>query len=234
MSSILKWNYSQPDYLEITKPIDVKGEEELLEVIAEKLKNAIEQEESLPYVTANQVGYAYQVYAIRMSDGIEVYANPLMAKDGQICWSREVEYGLDNNYYLPRWSKINVVAYLVDKKLVCERQYENEAAGILQHIMNNLNGISIKDSGLEITPEFDAAPKEEQEEVLKAYLEELNKLLGILEEDIKNDSEVSEQYEAIKFVKARAANEIEAERPVKQNRKMRRWLDKVFKRKKKA
>ena len=59
------------------------------------------------------------------------------------------------------------------------------------------------------------------------YDRELDKL----EEDISSDSELSQKYEAFKFVKARASNEIEAERPIKTNRKMRRWFKKLFKKK---
>ena len=227
--AILEWNYAQPNYLEITHQINVAEEKEKLEVITERLKNALEEHKELPYVTANQVGYNYQVYALRMPNGYEVYANPLMAKDGEIGWSREVEFGLENNYYIPRWSKINVVAFSVDKSLVCQREYTGEAAGILQHVMNNLNGISIEGFGLEILPEFDAAPVEEQEEVLRAYLSELNTLFEKLDEEVRNDSEVGQQYEAVKFTKAVAANEIKVEYE-KPNRKTRRFFQKMMNR----
>ena len=231
MAKILEWEITQPGYLAKTKQIDVKKNEEELEVIVERLKNALGQHPELPYVTANQVGYGYSVYALRMEDEIEVFANPLMARDGEVRLDREAEFGLDHQYFVPRWNKISVISFNCLKKLVCEREYENEAAGILQHLLNNLDGISLKDTGLEILPEFDAAPKEEQEEVLGAYLKELNKLLSQLEEDIKNDSETSQMYDAYKFVKARAAKDIEAERQVKPNRKIRRFLDKLFKKK---
>lgn len=142
------------------------------------------------------------------------------------------EFGLKNNYYIPRWPKISVIAYSFDKKLVCTRDYENEAAAIMQHIMNNLDGISLQDIGLEITPEFATASEEDQKEVVMAYIKELEHLLNVLEEDIKQDSEANAKYEAFKFVKARASKEIDVmEKPVKQNRKMRRWLNKLFKKK---
>jgi len=233
MATILAWNYSQPDYLEITHPIDVKCDEETVEIIAEKLKNALEQEKDYPYVTANQVGYDKQMYALRVGDDIEVWANPLMARENEdMILVADKEYGLENPYYVPRYPKLNVVAYSVDKKLVCTREYENEAAVVLQHVMNNLNGLSLRDFGLEVTDEFRSAPKEEQDEVVKYYIEQLEAMYNRLEEDIAGDSELSKQYEAFKFVKARAAGKIESERPVKQNRKMRRWLNKLFKRKK--
>ena len=235
MANILKWNHSQPGWLTITHPIDVKKDEEKLEVIADRLRNAMEQEPEVPYATANQVGYDYQVYALRTGDGIEVWANPIMARStDNMVLVEDKEYGLENTYYLPRWPKINVIAFSYDKKLVCGREYENEGAVVLQHVMNNLNGLSLADTGLEITDEFRNAPKEEQVEVVQAYIQELENLLNKLEEDIAADSEMSQKYEAFKFVKAKAAEEIESTPEIKPNRKARRLLDRLFKRKKKA
>ena len=232
MNNILEWEILQPNWLTITTPIDVKHNEDDVEVITERLKLALEQNKDLPYVTANQVGYGYQMYAIRTQNNVEVWANPLMARqDDNMILVRDKEYGLENTYYCPRWTKLSVIAYSIDKGLVCNREYENEAAVILQHIMNNLNGISLKDIGLEVTQEFLDAPEDERKEVINEYVNELQKLLNTLESDIHNDSEMNQKYEAFKFVKARASNEIEAERPVKTNRKMRRWFKKLFKKK---
>ena len=232
MAKILDWEFTQDGYLNKAKRIDVKEDEETLNIIAERLHIALSQHKELPYVTANQVGYDYSAYALRIGDRIEVYANPIMAVDGGMALSKEHEFGLDSDYYVLRWVKLSVIAYSYEKKLVCERQYDDEAACILQHVLNNLDGISIRDIGLEITPEFEAATPEDQREVLNAYIEELLNLLGKLEEDIAQDSEASKQYEAYKFVKAKAAKEIESERPVLKNRKMRRFLDRIFKKKK--
>lgn len=232
MASILKWNFVQPDYLTITRPINVKDDYETVEIIADKLRLALKQEKEYPYVTANQIGYDYQMYALRLGDVIEVWANPLMARqDDNMILVRDKEYGLENTYYCPRWTKLSVVAYSVDKELVCNRDYENEAAVILQHVMNNLNGISLKDIGLEVTSEFESATEEEKQEIVGMYVNELQNLLNTLEEDIAGDSENRSKYEAFKFVKARASQEIEAERQVKPNRKMRRWFKKLFKKK---
>lgn len=232
MASIMKWAYCQPDYLEITGQIDVKEQTETLETIADKLRNALEQEKDLPYVTANQVGFNFQVYALRTDNGIEVWANPLMAREDQkMILVYDKEYGLENTYLTPRWPTLNVIAYSVDKKLVCERSYSNEAAVILQHVMNNLNGISLKDIGLEITDEFKSATVEEQQEVVEYYLKNLEALLNTLESDISGDSELNDKYQAFKFVKAKARGDISTEK--RPNRKTRRWLDKLFRRKKK-
>lgn len=233
MAKVLEWNITQDDYLKRAHQIDVKENEETLEIIADKLKLALDQHKELPYATANQVGYDYSVYAIRVGDHYEVWANPLMSRsDDNMILVTDKEFGLKNNYYIPRWPKISVIAYSFDKKLVCTRDYENEAAAIMQHVMNNLDGISLQDIGLEITPEFATASEEDQREVVMAYIKELENLLNVLEKDIKQDSEANAKYEAFKFVKARAAKEIDVvEKPVKQNRKMRRWLNKLFKKK---
>ena len=232
MASILEWSHSQPGYLEIASQIDVKKQEETLELIADRLKNALEQEKDFIYATANQVGYPYQVYALRTNAGIEVWANPLMARDdSKMILVYDKEFGLKNNFLTPRWPKIDVVAYSVDKKLVCQREYTNEAAVVMQHIMNNLNGISIKDIGLEMTPEFLTASEEDRKEVVDYYLGSLEKLLNTLEEDIMGDSELGAKYQAFKFVKAKAAGDIKHEKIP--NRKTRRLVDKLFRRKKK-
>jgi len=232
MATIMGWSYTQPEYLEICKQIDVKNDEETLEIITDRLRKALEQEKDYPYVTANQVGYNYMVYALRVGDHIEVWANPLMARsDDNMILVADKEYGLENPYYVPRWPKLSVIAYSIDKKLVCTRDYENEGAVILQHVMNNLNGISLQDIGLEITPEFRAATKEEQQEVVQYYAKELENLLVRLELDIAGDSEMNKKYEAFKFARAKASKEIESTREVKKNRRMRRLLDRLFKKK---
>ena len=231
MADTMKWYHSQANYLIKTKPIDIKNDEDNLEIIVERIRTALKQHEELPYVTANQVGFDSSVYGIRTKDGIEVWANPIMARDGnKMLLVEDKEYGVENPYYIPRWLKINVVAYNCNKKLVCGREYEEEGACIMQHIMNNLDGISIADVGLEITQEFRDAPVEEREEVIKVYIENLEKLMNQLEEDLQSDSETSQMYEAYKFVKARAAGEIEAERQKPgPNRKTRRLIERIMK-----
>ena len=232
MASILEWEINQPNYLSISQPIDVKSDEETLEIIVERIKKALEQEKEYPYVTANQVGYNYQVYGLRVGDGVEIWANPLMARgEDRMILVADKEFGLENPYYIPRWPKISVIAYSVDKKLVCTRDYEAEAACILQHVMNNLNGISLADVGLEITQDFRDASENEKREVVEYYVSELERMLTVLENDIAGDSELNQKYAAFKFVKARAEKEIESERPIKKNRKLRRLLDRMFKKK---
>ena len=229
MRDTMKWYKAQPNYLAKTKLIDVKENEEEIEIASERIRTAMEQHEDLPYVTANQVGIECSIYGIRTKDDIEIWANPIMARNGNtMILAEDKEYGVENTYYIPRWPKINVVAYNCIKKLVCAREYEDEAACIMQHVMNNLDGISIADIGLEITEEFKNASAEEREEVVKLYIENLENLLNQLEEDLMSDSETSQMYEAYKFVRARAAGDIETERPaMKPNRKTRRWLEKI-------
>lgn len=237
MAKILEWEYTQPGYLEKTKQIDVKEDAEKLDLIAERLKNALNQEKDLLYATANQVGYDYSVFALRQGDECLVFANPLMSVEGDLFLAREKEYGLKNDYIFLRKSILHLIAYSYEKKLVVGRDFDDKvAASVLQHIQNNLDGISIRDIGLEVTKEFDEASIEEQNEVITEYVNQLDALLSSLESDIEEDSEVSKMYDAYKFLKAKAAGDIEASRPVKQNRKMRRMLDKIagkFKRKKK-
>ena len=123
--------------------------------------------------------------------------------EGEGCLSvnREVE-GI-----VPRHARITVEAYDENGDLYDIRVREDMAVAF-QHELDHLDGLILSDVGLEIGEDFDNAPQEEKDEVIKAYLDSLDLKLKDLNKEIEENDELKQTNNAIKFMEKLQKGEI--------------------------
>ena len=101
-------------------------------------------------------------------------------------------------------------------------KFSEGASIVLGQAFDLLNGLLPSDYGLEVIPEFDNAPKEEQEEVLEAYINSLHDCYAKLDAELLSDDEYSKTWEQSKFISAVNTGQIEFKQPEVSNKKMRK------------
>ena len=161
-------------------------------------------------IAAPQVGVNKRMFAIYYRDADDKLikyglVNPKIVqnsirkvalKNGEGCLS------VDNDHpgYVYRYHKIVLKAYdaLVGKEVqITAKGYD---AIVLQHELDHLEGLLLSDIGLEVDKDFDEASEDEQNEILDYYLESLDLKRKELNEEIKNDPELTQLKEGIDFI----------------------------------
>ena len=193
----------------ITEETDVMQ----LNSVLSELKDVLKINDDLPALSAPQIGENIRAFCIKFSPkDIEVFLNPgIMKHDGGMILSRESNASIpDKEFLIPRYKKV-YVQYQNEVGTVCSVLLEDASACICQQMIDLLNGITLEDYGLEIIKEFDEATDEEREEVIKYYLEQLQKLSNDLREEINNNPTMLQFDKAIDFMTAKALGEVDVE-----------------------
>ena len=177
------------------------------------------------WLSANQIGYDVQAFAIKFNDETEVFMNPAIQAKSKAIIFREKDFYDNKEYFIPRFTEITLVFQdcLGKNKAI---KFNEAASIIICQALDMLNGVMPHDYGLEIIPEFDQATKEEQEEVLAAYVKSLSELYNELDKDLLS-SDIKEIWQGSKFISAVNSGEVKLEEPPMSNRKKKRlkkWL----------
>ena len=233
---------SQPiitDYDELSDralEIAVASNREEVNQIIQELKDTILENE-LTHLTAPQIGYDKRIFCINFDGDIRTFINPMIIKTDEVVLSREHCASLENDYIIPRHKEI-IAAYQTPTGKSESNRFLEPVSHIFEQCQDLLDGVLLCDYGLEVTPEFDDATEEEQEEVLEYYLDTLAGVQKELEEQIENDEWLKKTKDAVDFIdsvisgKTKMVPETnEDEKPVKLNRKTRRLINKFSKKK---
>ena len=70
----------------------------------------------------------------------------------------------------------------------------------MQHQVDHLDGLLLSFVGLPITDEYNAYTEEEQDEILKGYLESLDMSYKEVQKEIEEDEELKQLSDGIKFM----------------------------------
>lgn len=180
--------------------IDPVKNGKLAQEIILALKNTM-REQGLSSLAAPQIGYKYRIFCIRFGkDDYRTYINPLIENNTNITMSRETCSSIDNKtFMIPRFSKIAML-YVTPLGKVMKSTFTGKAAHSAQHCIDHLNGVMVSDLGLELDELFDNASTEEQEEVIKMYIESLDLRQKALKEEIEHTEELKELNDAIDFM----------------------------------
>ena len=180
--------------------IDPVKNGKLAQEIILALKNTM-REQGLSSLAAPQIGYKYRIFCIRFGkDDYRTYINPLIENNTNITMSRETCSSIDNKtFMIPRFSKITML-YVTPLGKVMKSTFTGKAAHSAQHCIDHLNGVMVSDLGLELDELFDNASTEEQEEVIKMYIESLDLRQKALKEEIEHTEELKELNDAIDFM----------------------------------
>lgn len=193
--------------------IDVKKENEKVRDIILKLKDTIRENEIVA-LSAPQIGENKRIFCLAFNNkkDIHTFINPMIVKSGGIEITKETCSSLPNKTYIhPRFSSI-VVIYTTPMGKVETRKLFGKTAQVFQHQLDHLDGILVSDIGLEIDEDFINAPKEEQEQVVKMYIDSLDLREKELKEEIEKDPQLKTQAKAMEFMQKVASGEIKMER----------------------
>ena len=193
--------------------IDTTKENELVRDIVLKLKNTI-REKGIVSLSAPQIGENKRIFCLAFDGGknIKTFINPLITKCDGLELNKETCSSIPGKTYIrPRFSSIDIVYTTPMGKVETSRLF-GASAKVFQHQIDHIDGILLSDIGLEIGDDFLNATQEEQEEVIKMYMESLDLREKDLKKEIEEDKELKTQYDAITYMSKVATGEIKIER----------------------
>lgn len=191
--------------------IDTRTQNKEMREIIVELKKTI-RENKIFALSAPAIGFERRIFCINFSDlDIKSFVNPVIVETEGLTISRETCTSIPGKTFLvPRNKKITVM-YQDPMGQAQSRKLFGAAACVFQHELQHLDGLLISDIGLEIDEMFDKASPEEQEEVIKAYLESLDLTAKKLSEEIENDPELKQLSDGIDFMTKVQTGEIQLE-----------------------
>lgn len=192
--------------------IDIVSDKKLVKKIIHELKNYMQLHE-INSLSAPMIGYNKRILCIKFDDGIRAFINPLITKSFGLHLVRTKPVYVSSEYILPYHD--SVIAMYQDINSVNDKnqsnRFEGLASELFQQEVNLLDGVLVSDYGLEIDENFDKASEEEREELIKAYMEILEKANQASQEEIENDPELHKMFDAVNFMTDLAEGKISME-----------------------
>ena len=187
-------------------PIDAQS---TVKALIAKLKKYKE----LYALSAPQIGIKERVIVFKYNNGemYKEYINPRIFKAEEYHLVREKDISCpDKEFISPRPGKIFIEYQTQDARPETNVLKDN-AAEVFDRMINYLDGITLEDYGLEVIPEFDEAPEEEQQEVIDMYLKSFKTREEELNKEIEQDKDAKQLKDAIDFMAAAKEGKIQFE-----------------------
>ena len=166
------------------------------------LKNTIRHHGNTSGLSAIQLGYNKRIICLNFDGNIRTFINPIITNVKGFELSRETCHSdPEKTYIRPRNSTIDVT-YQTPLGKIESVELVGMAARVMQHHIDHLDGILLKDIGLEIDSEFDNATEEERQEVINFYLDSLDIAKDSIQTEIENDEEAKQISEAVRFMES--------------------------------
>ena len=219
---VIKDLITDQDKLVETKLFDVNKNLGIAAAIRQDLTDTIETLEDRIFLCSNEIGRNERAFALKFKDGVHLYFNPSFISRDKIFINREVDILTGKEYFIPRWSEVSI-AYQDENGTVHANKMNEVASVVVNQAMNLLDGIFTSDIGLEIIPEFDEMTEEEKKEILSGYIEEIEDLGIMMDNDLSGDSETHDQWSAAKFIQGVADGTIKTEKDPPSNNEQKRW-----------
>lgn len=201
-------SYEELDKLGRAQEISRENEDELLKEIIANIKKTMKKN-NLVSLSAPGIGYNKRVFCVDFSDNeIKTFINPVITNKTEMKLAREICSSLPGEeYLLPRHYEVDIIYETPSGKIKTNR-FKDVAAYVMQHEVDHLEGVTIKDIGLELDPDFDDATDEERQEIISMYLDSLVKRQSLLDEEINSDSELKTVSDRLRFSEMLAKGEI--------------------------
>ena len=188
--------------------IDTKKQNAEMRQIILDLKHTLAEHKDGCGLAASQIGYDKRIYVINFNGDIRTFINPVIADAKGLTLNRESCLSIPGKTFIrPRHTEI-MVMYQTPLGKTDSRKMFGMAACVFQHELDHLDGLILSDAGLEIGEDFDNAPQEEKDEVIKAYLDSLDLKLKDLNKEIEENDELKQTNNAIKFMEKLQKGEI--------------------------
>lgn len=179
--------------------IDIKTENNLMREIISSLKHTIEAN-NIVSLSAPAIGYNKRIFCIKFDTEIKTFINPIISNYKGLQLFTEVCQSIPGKQYLRIRNNDIQVIYQKPTGSPESRQIVGLAASVFLHEMDHLDGILLSDIGLEIDDDFNNASQEEKDEVISWYLETLDLQARQLNEQIKEDKNLSLLKDGIDFM----------------------------------
>lgn len=189
-------------------------------------------DEKLLCISAPQLDRNYRVIGIKFSDGVQLFINPLYVTRDKL--EPTIETWEDKKYLILRFDKIEII-YTQGNGTPRQVELSGDVAKMFQQMYDTLEGLCPSDYGLEVDDDFINASKEEQGEVVEAYIQSLRDIHSSLKEEINENDELRELQHTVDFMTSVAKGETTiAKKETKPNRATRRYQAKMNKQLKKV
>lgn len=210
--------------LDVSEEIEeMDKKEEKLKPIFDEMEETINRENLLG-ITAPQIGHNLRIIAMKFSDGIQFFINPLITKssDFKIVKEKCLGYNDTNKCYLvPRFEKIEF-GYQTKKGTIMQCTFTKEASYVFQQFEKLLDGVTLDAYGYEINEEkFDKLSDDDKQKVLQDYYDELMGLEKEVTSEIDADPVLHDQLRQLQFLESVYSGETKLASP-KPNRETRR------------
>lgn len=188
------------------------AEEARVTKIVNDLKDTLINNPKLVALCASQLGHFVRIFCIKFANKeIKSFVNPMITKSEGLHLCREFNPSIPGKeYIMPRNDKI-IVTFQTPTGKIEENIFEGVVSEVIQQQINMLDGVLLSDFGLEVLPEFDKASKEEQDEVINWWLDDLKLKNDKLTKEIDSNEDLTKVKKAIEFMTKVASGEIKTE-----------------------
>lgn len=174
----------------ISDEIDCRKEGKLVREIVINLKDTI-REHNLVSLSAPEIGEQRRLFVINFNGDLRSFVNPIITKISGWEMSKEQSPSIpDKKFILPRYNKLTAF-YQTPLGETKSAEFVGLSAKIFQQMVDSLEGILLSDLGLEIDTDFEEASEEEQQEIIKMYLESLDIKKKEIEKEIAEDEDLT-------------------------------------------
>ncbi len=157
-------------------------------------------------LAAPQIGYPYRIFCImyktKKKTDIKAYINPVITSTSGLILIRQKCENLPGKEFIhPRYTRIGLSFLDVDKESK-GFDFVGKTAFAMEQMMDILDGIVLDEMGLEIDHMFDEASESEKNQLLAAYMSQLQAFRKELNKDIDSTPELKQLKDAVDYMQA--------------------------------
>lgn len=189
--------------------IDTKVQAAEVREITKAIKSVM-REKNLKSLSAPAIGYQRRIFCLDYSDlEIKTYINPVIGDAKGLELSIETCSSIPGKRFMrPRNNDITVV-YQTPTGKIETRRLIGLAAIVFQHEMDHIDGLLLKDVGIEVPDDYEEWSDEDKQEFAEDYLDSLDLLRKTVQEEIDRDDDLKKIQDAEKFMTGVYKGEIE-------------------------
>lgn len=167
-------------------------------------------------LAAPQIGYPYRIFCImyktKKKTDIKAYINPVITTiDGFILIRQRCENLPGKEFVHPRYTKIGLSFLDIDKESK-GFDFVGQTAFAMEQMMDILDGVFIDEVGLEIDHLFDEASESEKNQLLAAYMNQLQQYRVQLNKEIESTPELKQLKDAVDYMQAVKEGRVQVEK----------------------
>ncbi len=167
-------------------------------------------------LAAPQIGYPYRIFCVmyktKKKTDIKAYINPVIKTIGGFILIRQRCESIPGKEFIhPRYTKIGLSFLDIDKESK-GFDFVGQTAFAMEQMMDILDGVFIDEIGLEIDHLFDEAPEAEKNQLLAAYMNQLQQYRVQLNKEIDSNPDLKQLKDAVNYMQAVKEGKIQVEK----------------------